>query len=459
MLPAATGVGIAEIGLYQGVQVPLMVGGAEGVRTAPVIVGRDALMRVHLAPGDGFEPREIVVRVEVTAGDQKQTFEQKGTISAASNVADLGTTANLQLPGSAISEGATYSVSLLEATPGATHAGDASGARWPAEGAQPLGAERTNEVQRVVVVPIQYMGDGSGRLPDTSESVLERLRAHMFARYPTPRVEISVGAPLAVATKLSPTSGAAWQALTNAVIKRRAADAPAKDVYYYGLIAPTASFGSFCGGGCIAGLTVTQNGPQPAELRVSTGLGFGDDGSDETFVHEIGHAHGLKHAPCSQFGGIQDVDAKYPHKGAVIGVYGYDLEAGQLKPPSKWVDMMSYCEPTWISDFHFAKLARELQRVTAGARIVPPRHAPKRWRLVSLDAEGATLGDSIPASDLPTGEPVAVTLLDATGARLRTVTGFAHGWDHAQGGLVLVPDADDAAGVRVSPLPRRPSAD
>ncbi len=453
-LPPAAGIAITQIELYQGVAVPLMLDGQESSHVAPVVAGRDALMRVHLSPAEGFEPRELVVRVEVKGGAAPQTFEQRGTFAAASNVAELGSTANLSLPGAAVSEGATYSVQLLEATPGAAHDGDSSRSRWPADGEQALGAVRTNEAQRVVIVPIEYTGDGSGRLPDTSPAAIERLRAQMFARYPTPRVEISVGAPLSFGDKLAPTSGAGWQALVSAVIKRRAADAPDKDVYYYGLIAPTASFASFCTGGCISGLTITQSSAQPAELRVSAGLGFGDEGSSETFVHELGHAHGLKHAPCSRFGGISGVDPNYPHDGAKIGVYGYDLETTALKPPTAWVDMMSYCEPTWISDYHFDKLARELQRVASGARVVPPSPAPTTWRLVTVDGDGGTaLGESIPAIDLPTGAPVDVTLRAASGAPSRTVTGYAHGWDHADGALVLVPDADDAVSASLSRAP------
>ena len=460
-LNPAAGLAITQVDLYQGIQVPLMLDAAEVPHVAPVVRGREGMFRVHVAPIDGYQPREVVVRVQILGGAAPVTIDQKQLISAPSTAGDLGSTANVPVPGDAIVDGATYSVAVLEAATGVTNDGDTSRTRWPASGEQALAPEATNAAQKIVVIPIQYMGDGSGRLPDTGPDAIERLRAHMFALYPTPSVEITVGAPLVFNTKLVATSGAAWQSLTNAVIKRRGADNPGNDVYYYGLVKPAASFGAFCGGGCIAGLTITPgSGAQPAELRVSTGLGFVDDASSGTFVHEIGHAHGLKHAPCSQFGGIQDVDSKFPHKGAQLGVYGYDAVTSQLKPPTKWVDMMSYCEPTWISDYNYAKLSKELQRVAGGARVVPPSSMPKRWRLVSVDASGdATVGESIPARDVQSGDQVTVTLLDASGAAVRTVTGFSYGFDHAEGSLVLVPDGDDIHGARVAlPIIRR-SAD
>jgi len=72
-----------------------------------------------------------------------------------------------------------------------------------------------------------------------------------------------------------------------------------------------------------------------------------------TFAHEVGHAHGLEHAPC---GGAASPDPKYPYPKALIGAQGYNFVKKVLYDPAKITDLMSYCEPAWISDYYWNKL-------------------------------------------------------------------------------------------------------
>ncbi len=439
----AAGVTISQIDLFQGVQVPLMKDGEETGHLAPVIQGRDGTARVHFALSDDFAPRDVVVQVTITGDDgAPQLFETTYTLESASSEPDLESTANVAIPGSAIGPGARWSIAILEPTPGATIAGDTSGARWPATDTQALSPEFTQEKTRIVLVPVVYLADGSGRQPDTDDAYVEALRQRMFALYPTPAVEITVGAGLNFNTKISGTQGGGWQSLVEALISRRNKDKAERDVYYYGVVNPAASINQFCGGGCIAGLTLgPAKGPQPAELRVSVGLGFGGELTAGTFVHETGHAHGLAHAPC---GGAQGVDGKYPYKGGQTGVYG--LDAKGLRAPNVYKDMMSYCEPTWISDYNYANLAVEMQRV-AGARVLGAA-LPAYWRLAFDDGDGELrLGERIPATDLPTGREVSLEVRDAAGA-VRVVTGYAYDWDHGAGALVTVPDDGTITSVK-----------
>jgi hypothetical protein len=64
-------------------------------------------------------------------------------------------------------------------------------------------------------------------------------------------------------------------------------------------------------------------------------------------AHELGHMWGRDHAPCTATAGL---DPDYPYAGGEIGVYGYDLIAGVLKPPST-PDVMGLCQEPWISDY------------------------------------------------------------------------------------------------------------
>ena len=72
-----------------------------------------------------------------------------------------------------------------------------------------------------------------------------------------------------------------------------------------------------------------------------------------TIAHELGHNMGLGHASCGNPSPFT-VDASYPYADGSVGVWGYDSRNGLLVPPET-NDLMSYCSPRWISDYHFIK--------------------------------------------------------------------------------------------------------
>ncbi len=86
---------------------------------------------------------------------------------------------------------------------------------------------------------------------------------------------------------------------------------------------------------------------------------------DYTVAHELGHNLNLSHAPC---GGAGAPDLWFPSATASIGAWGYDFRGGGLVPPSH-KDLMAYCSPQWISDYHFTKalLYRLDRQAAAGA--------------------------------------------------------------------------------------------
>jgi Leucine-rich repeat (LRR) protein len=71
-------------------------------------------------------------------------------------------------------------------------------------------------------------------------------------------------------------------------------------------------------------------------------------------AHELGHNLSLYHAPC---GGAGRPDISFPQSDGTIGAWGYDFSAGSLVQPSVR-DLMSYCSPTWISEFYFTNSLR-----------------------------------------------------------------------------------------------------
>ncbi len=70
-----------------------------------------------------------------------------------------------------------------------------------------------------------------------------------------------------------------------------------------------------------------------------------------TVAHELGHNMSLRHAPC---GGAPGPDSAFPTRDGTIGVWGFNSSDSSLVDPGT-SDLMSYCEPTWISDFSFTK--------------------------------------------------------------------------------------------------------
>ncbi len=107
--------------------------------------------------------------------------------------------------------------------------------------------------------------------------------------------------------------------------------------------------------------------PDPAGAAGVAWLPFGPDSllyrgktsvsvlNAETIAHELGHNLSLRHADCGDPAGA---DPSFPHDNARSGVWGYDpREGGSLVPPDR-ADFMSYCDPTWVSDYYFTNALR-----------------------------------------------------------------------------------------------------
>jgi len=427
---------ITEIALNQGVKVDVVAKGkAVSDRNAHLVANRPGLLRVFVTPSSEWEVKKVTATLTIASGKKiLKTLDETISVSNTSSDGTLKSTFNFDLGADDLPLGASFSVTLHDEEGEAVAVGESSSARYPKDGStESFKLTNLAGKLKVVIVPIKYMADGSGRTADVSSEQLEIYRQRLVQLYPIEDAEVTARQAVSWNQAIQ-YNGSGFDTILNSVINLRQKDGVGDDVYYYAAFEPSSSLASFCGSGCVAGLSsVAQE--DDAFLRASVGLGFSGAESADTMAHEVGHAHGRNHSPC---GGAQGTDPAYPYSNAVIGVWGYDILNKKLYDPSKAHDMMSYCPNTWVSDFTFEAL---FQRVAAvnNAKIVNSLSTPQAFRMVTVKEGTFTWGESLSLRGTVGGAAKAITKIARTG---RSVPATAHfyPYDHIEGGFYLVPD-------------------
>jgi hypothetical protein len=284
------------------------------------------------------------------------------------------------------------------------------------------------------------------------------IRDYFYKTYPVTDVEIIVDAPMPWSQPLAPNGDTGFQSLLDAVTDyRQTAMVPGKE-YVFGLVRPTDEHGQFCGNGCQSGLAnLAPEGA--ADLRAGIGLGYPGERAAETAIHEVGHVHGRQHILCEN---ESNADPDFPmdaeHADGAIGVWGYDLTDGSLIAPTT-ADFMSYCDPTWVSDYTFAALLERILTVNgqadveggAGGQAQPDGWSPRRYQRVSFDGDGTSRWHAPIVQGRPIGGPTrAVTVIEGPkGLGERTVEAHFVPYDHLDGGWLLYPSEIAAKEVRL----------
>lgn len=447
-LPLAEGVAIDSVAIFQGVKIDLMKGGelvAPSSRNAPVVAGRPALVRAYVRP-EGGSSGEITGELRVTAGGQTKVYRDTRASVFASTDENLSSTFNFEIPAGELAVGATFSVALTSKTGKDTKS--ASPARFPRDGAPvSVGVESSGEKLKIVIVPVRYDADGSGRVPDVSAAQLERYRQTMMRLYPAADVEVTARAPMPWSTVIS-RNGSGFSQILRAVTELRRSDGAPSNVYYYGALAPAASMSSFCGGGCVTGLSTVVSRASDAFLRASVGVGFTGDSSANTMAHELGHAHGRNHAPC---GGANGIDPSFPYSGGGIGVWGYDILDKKLVSPSKGKDFMGYCPNEWVSDYTYSELFDRVASVNgvAASQMVGGSTEPSTWRIGSVDADGTvSFGGDVTLDAVGDEALRDATLYDGADREIGHQGARFYPFADMPGGLVLVPPSASIASIK-----------
>ncbi|MBS2012590.1 MAG: hypothetical protein JST00_06880 [Deltaproteobacteria bacterium] len=354
---------VDHVSINQAVEVTLVKeGAAVATPNAPIIAGRPALVRVFAKPTGKATP-SLAAELRVARPGKADVVVRAAArpIALEMDAMDPATTFTFELAADAITADASFSVTL-----GTTLEPGSDVVRFPAEGSASLGAKTGSAKMRVKFVPVRYDQDGSGRTPSLSD--VSAYRNALYKMYPAADVEISVREPLPW-TKVVEGDGNGWDDLLDAVIQTRRTDRAPDDVYYVGIFTPAASLHDFCDSACVLGVAPLAM-EREIGLRVAMVLGYDEISSGSTLAQELAHAMGREHAPC---GGADGPDPEYPYARAAIGVVGWNPLTKKLVDPSRAKDFMSYCGPTWISDYTYAGLYERLEYVSGGTSTSPQK--------------------------------------------------------------------------------------
>ena len=312
--------------------------------TTRLIAGREALLRVFMT-ADRSNSLSSGIRVTLLNGGS-QTFD---TISASApagiptevDESSLEGSYNVEIPGEHIRAGTSMAIEL---DPGCgAPAAPGSQRRYPPNGTVPIDVVAPQKFRQVFVPTLMINNpdysvfdwlDGIG--PETDQMHLTR------NLMPVADMEVEVRDTLWTSANLFSFGG--WLSWLNEIQALNLQEG--RRGYYYGVI-----------GRPLTGLLGLANFAVPWSVGVAEA---------STYTHELGHNMNLRHAPC---GGAGGPDPNFPHGNGRIGVWGYDADNRVLKSPSGFRDIMTYCDPVWISDYHFDRATTHRLAGDAGVNL------------------------------------------------------------------------------------------
>ena len=299
----------------------------------PLVAGERALLRVFPTAADpaavgGIPPVRARFYLDGTERHLTDIPAKPASIPTEVLEHDLSVSANAEIPGEVVQPGLEM---VVEIDPdGTLDPGLGVRRRIPETGRMVVDV-REMPVFDLTVIPFLWSADPDREVVETVEAMEEdpgghELLWHTRTLLPIADLEVTAHEPVVSSSNSKYTLLAETRAI-------RAVEGGTG--HYMGMMS-----GTLNPGGGVAGRPGRESF---AELTA------------DVIAHELGHNLNLRHAPC---GNTAQQDLAFPYRDGSSGVWGYDFrDGGRLVRPST-PDLMSYCHPRRISDYHFTNALR-----------------------------------------------------------------------------------------------------
>ena len=307
----------------------------------PLVAGDPTLLRVFFATDEVVWNRPAVSASFYNDGAVVHTVDIPGgpsKIPVQIDEGSLETSANAVVPADVIRSGLEMVLEIEPVGMSDTESGIAI--RIPETGRMAVDV-RSVPPLNLTLVPLLWMDNPDHTIVMTTEQLTAEDDLFRSTRDLLPVREFHLNVREAFFTSVDPTKPHNKNQLLQELKMLRTADGASS--HYMGIIGET-GFGGV------------------ADLGGLESIAFLDE---FVIAHELGHNMNLLHVPC---GVSNSLDPYYPHDSGAIGAWGYNLVNNTLEHPSI-PDLMGYCSPVWISDYHFKKAMNyrvmEESRITA----------------------------------------------------------------------------------------------
>ena len=359
----------------------------------PLIVGRRAMLRVF-ATADRANDHRPRARVAFYIGGREVHVADAELVSSRGlpeglDPGQADQSFQVQIPGDVLRPGLEM---VVEVDPGnSITLSQDSQTRFPAEGRLTLDVRETPPM-KLTIVPVLAEASADSSVLDWTAALDSDHPAIEFMSnvLPVADVDLEVREPLLIPRPPQAASVGDWVNLIQGIELLYAVERG--EGYWYGAVTREGQEG-------VRGIGVVGG---------TGGLPVGAGIPDSTVLaHELGHNMSLGHAPC---GGPAGLDANYPHRYGSIGVWGYDFQLRKLVPPET-PDLMSYCDPQWISGYSFTKaLTYRIENQHAPSTLAAAAETSAKRLLLwgSRDQDGRLSLDPAFAIEAPMKMPTGV---------------------------------------------------
>ena len=330
----------------------------------PLVAGEEALLRVFVTAGrdnsESLPPVRASFHLNGALVHMADIPAAGGPIPTEVDESSLSKSANAVIAGRVIQPGLEM---VIEVDPEGTLDPELGVSKRIPETGRLAVAVEAMPLFDLTLIPFVWTQTQDSSIVDLVEAMAADPENHeMFS---TTRALLPIGALVVTAHKPVLSSSNNARTLLNEIGAIRAMEGGAG--HYKGMMSPpvTGSAGVAAVGG-----RISFSQPYPGVI-----------------VHELGHNLNLSHAPC---GGARGPDPAYPYPDGSTGVWGYDFQNGGSLVTPKRPDLMSYCGPQWISDYHFTNALR--YRLFDEGRVVTAVSASTR----SLLLWGGVGADTVP---------------------------------------------------------------